>query len=136
IHLSTRAPMDWARSLHAHHARRLTGLRQTGSAEDLAAGLVRWPMAALTDMTIPGTTVTATDIATLAGQPFGIAQPFVDFLRLSPHLIARLSPVPHLHRSDPAITDRMMALNRSDLNDDALEQAKRAILNRPAKASA
>ena len=136
IHLSLREQSAWARSLHAHHVRRLTGPRMTDSADDLAAALARWPLRDLARMTIPGATVSATDIAALAGRTFGIAQPFVNFLRLPAATLDRLSPVPHLHRSDPAVTDRMLALNRSALDDDGLEQAKRAFLAQPERASA
>ncbi|MDO5612013.1 MAG: hypothetical protein Q4G14_02075 [Paracoccus sp. (in: a-proteobacteria)] len=129
IHLSLRDQADWARSIHAHHARRLSGPRMTASPADLAADLARWPLAQrAATLTVPGATVMATDIATLAAERFGIAQPFVDFLRLPPGAHDRLTQVPHLHRSDHALTGRMLELNRSALGGDALAQAKRALL--------
>ena len=129
IYLSLRDQQDWARSVHAHHARRLSGLRLTDGVDQMTAALARFPLAQQAALTVPGATVLAADIATFAAQPFGIAQPFVDFLRLPPDAVARLTPVQYLHRTDPALTDQVMALNRSALDDAALEQAKRALLN-------
>ncbi|MDO5630654.1 MAG: hypothetical protein Q4G22_02330 [Paracoccus sp. (in: a-proteobacteria)] len=136
IHLSLRDQTAWARSIHAHHARRLNGPRMTASAADLATELARWPLAQRAALTIPGATVTATDIATLAGERWGIAQPFVDFLHLPAAALDQLTPVPHLHRSDHALTDRMLELNRSLLDADALAQSKRALLSPTGKMSA
>ena len=129
VYLSLRDQQDWARSVHAHHARRLTGLRLTDDVDKMHAALGRFPLAERAALAVPGATVMTADIATLSPQPFGIAQPFVDFLRLPPDALRQLVPVQYLHRTDPALTDEVMALNRSTLDDAAWEQAKRALLN-------
>ena len=100
-----------------------------GAPSAIATAMDGFPLAQQAARSVPGATIVAADIATFAAQPFGIAQPFVDFLRLPPDQVARLTPVQYLHRTDPALTDQVMALNRSALDDAALEQAKRALLN-------
>lgn len=132
VYLSLRDQGEWARSVHAHLARKPAGPRITLGADAFADRLAPHPLARIADgiaAALPGTPVIAQDIADLSGERFGIAQPFVDFLRLPPAALDRLPPVPHLHRApDPAITAQLIGLNRSPLTGEALAAAKRDLL--------
>ena len=133
VYLSLRAQDDWARSLYAHTALKRHGVRVTEDQPGFAARLGRVPLAdraAAIAAALPGCRVLIRDIADLADAPFGVAQPFVDFLRLPDADLARLERPLHLHRSaDPALVDRMVALNRSDLDAAGLAAAKQGLMD-------
>ena len=129
LYLSLRPQAQWLRSLHSHLALKDVRLR-----DDLAQFSARFP-GTITDevpriaAALPGLRILTRDIATLAQAPFGIAQPFVDFLDLPPDDLARLVPPGHVYRSaDPALVDQLIDLNRSRLDAEALRAAKQQLI--------
>ena len=130
--LTTRSTQDWAVSIHAHLARKPSAVRLAEDRDSFVARLA----AHGTDTTLttlaralPDLDIRLHDMADLATAPHGLAQPFMDFLHLSAAEQASLQPVGHENRAPaPEVTDRLVALNRSDLGDEALADAKRALL--------
>lgn len=132
LSLSMRATPDWAQSVHAHLVRKLTRVRMTEDATSFTARLIA---------NGPETTVAAIRAAhpdlhlqldrmdDLLPQRHGLGQPFVDFLDLPQGEQARLTPAGHHLRGQSAqMTERLLQLNRSDLDDDALAAAKKSLL--------
>lgn len=128
--LTTRAPQDWATSIHAHLARKIRAVRLTEDRDSFTARLTRNGFArtlAAIRAELPDLDLHVNEMETLIDQPFGLAQVFVDFLNLPDNRMLR--PATHRHRSPaPELIDRLIALNRSDLDEDALATAKQALL--------
>ena len=140
VYLSRRPRDAWIDSVHAHHLRRTEGPRMTMDRAEFATSMPAIDLAdeaqAIT-AAIPDTHVLGHDITALADARFGIAQPFVDFLRLPDAALAKLGPVPHLHRAaDAQVNDQLLALNRGGLDDAALAAAKAALLDTAGQARA
>ncbi|TRW97571.1 hypothetical protein FNJ84_08690 [Paracoccus sp. M683] len=130
VYLSQRQPQDWLRSVHSHLALK----SRIRLREDLDQFTARLGQLSLADQArhiaaaLPVRVITH-DIATLAEAPFGIAQPFVDFLNLPAAALARLTPVGHVYRSAaPELVAALIALNNSALDGDALVAAKQALI--------
>lgn len=134
--LATRAPQDWAISIHAHLARKIRAIRLTEDRDSFTARLIRngveQTLAAIR-AELPDLDLHVNEMETLIDQPFGLAQVFVDFLNLPDNRMLR--PATHKHRSPaPEVIDHLIALNRSDLDEDALAAAKQSLLrDAPAK---
>lgn len=130
--LTTRGTPDWATSIHAHLARKLSAVRLTEHRDSFVPRLAAHgfdPTITGLRLALPDLDIRLHDMADLAAAPCGLAQPFVDFLPLSVAERAELQPTIHENRAPvPEITDRLIALNRSDLDDEALWDAKRAML--------
>ncbi|NHF72633.1 hypothetical protein [Paracoccus xiamenensis] len=131
LYLSLRPHQQWLRSIHSHKALKDPGLR-----DDLDRFCERFGASSITEeaqriaAALPETQVITRDIQTLAGAPFGIAQPFVDFLDLPPDALAQLTPPGHVYRSaDPALVGQLIALNRSGLNREALAAARQRLIH-------
>lgn len=67
----------------------------------------------------------------IAGAEFGPATPLLDLIGLPRGRRARLEPPRHMNRRrDPEVMRELLALNRSDLDKEALKAAKEALLAR------
>ncbi|RNF33588.1 hypothetical protein [Paracoccus methylarcula] len=130
VWLTTRDPQDWAISIHAHLARKIRAVRLTEDRDNFSARLAgngfERTLTAI-PAALPDLDLQVNGMEALADQPFGLAQVFVDFLNLPDNRMLR--PATHHHRSPaPELIDRLIALNRSDLDEDALAAAKQAML--------
>lgn len=133
--LTTRHTHHWAVSIHAHLARKIRAVRLTEDRDSFVARLTRngfeHTLAAIR-AALPDLDLQVNGMETLADQPFGLAQVFVDFLSLPDDRI--LHPLTHRHRSPaPDLIERLIELNRGDLDEDALAAAKQALLAMPDK---
>lgn len=140
LYLSLRGQSDWEASIWAHLVRKLGAVRMTTPLPRMRKALRRSHLRAETDRiaaVLPkGVRLITHDMSDLSDQPFGTAQPFVDFL--SPRAIPREAwqPTPAQHHAPPRdVTNQLFALNRSDLDDDALIEAKRAVLEAAGQAA-
>ncbi|QDC10968.1 hypothetical protein FHY55_17780 [Oceanicola sp. D3] len=67
----------------------------------------------------------------LAEAEFGPATPLLDLIGLPEARRAKLKPPRHMNqRRDPEVLEALLELNRSDLDKEALKQAKEALLGR------
>lgn len=132
VYLSMRAQPGWVRSLYAHFAAKPEQPRLTEDFGRFAARFTHLSLEREADRIVnalPDCPVSVQNIETLSNARFGIAQPFVDFLDLPEGRLSQFSPVEHRHRSaDPALVSELVALNRSDLDAEALAQAKRDLI--------
>ncbi|SIS86492.1 hypothetical protein [Phaeovulum vinaykumarii] len=140
VHLSLRDQAAWEESVWAHQVRKTAQI--VPFTEDLApfrARLSRVPLAeqvARLQKGVRGVHFDIRDLAALSAAPFGPAQPFVDFLRLSRAQMAEFAlPVPANAAPPRAVTEQLLELNRTLTDDRALAQAKRALLAGPAPAA-
>lgn len=132
VSLSMRQTPDWARSVHSHLVRKLTRVRLTEDEGSFTARLIangpERTIAAIRDAH-PDLNLQLDRMEDMLPQRHGLGQPFVDFLGLSERDQAQLAPAGHHLRGQPAnVTERLLHLNRSDLDDDALAAAKKALL--------
>lgn len=125
---STRAPAAWLRSTYKHNLR--TSRLTVDEAKYNAAHAAAADLEAVTDavaQAVTGTVLTA-DLKDLTG-PNGPAQPLIDLMDLPDHLLRKLQPHPQQNigpRNN--MIDGLLALNRSDMSDDALSAAKADLL--------
>ncbi|MFV0410187.1 MAG: hypothetical protein ACK5LJ_10980 [Paracoccus sp. (in: a-proteobacteria)] len=130
IYLSLRPHQQWVRSIHSHLALKNIRLR-----DDLEQFAAQMSQTSITDEAqriidaLPAARVITHDIGRLNDEPFGIAQPFVDFLGLPAANLARLTLPRHVYRSaDPALVARLIELNRSKLDSASLAHAKKDLI--------
>lgn len=131
LHFSLRDQAEWVNSVYSHQVRKQSKVRLTEDRDRFTARLMACRLedqVAAIRAALPDIPITASDLAQAEGV-FGPAQPFVAFLRLPPVVTARLSP-PHrlMVAPDRELLARMLELNRSDLPDEALAAAKKALL--------
>ncbi|MGJ8611804.1 MAG: hypothetical protein ACSHWY_11955 [Octadecabacter sp.] len=127
---TTRAPDAWLHSTYKHNLRtsRLT-MDAAEYAETFRAAADLNGAAQAVAAAVTGAVYTV-DIADLTGVE-GPAQPLIDLIDLPPHRRAALTPHPvqNIGPHDGVIAD-FLALNRSDLTDDALRAAKKDLLGK------
>jgi hypothetical protein len=132
VYFSTRAHDDWVRSVWGHQARKRRNVRITDDLETFRARLSKVSLhdqLARIRAALPDLHIVSEDIDALAGAPFGVAQPFVDFLRLPPAKLAEFTPPPRANQGPGlALAEQLIELNRSDLDPDALHAAKDALI--------
>ncbi len=132
VYFSTRNHEDWVRSVWGHQARKRRNVRITDDLDTFQARLSKVTLQeqfARIQTALPNLTITSADIDALADKPFGVAQPFVDFLALPQAKIAEFTPAPRANQGPGlALAEQMIELNRSDLGPDALHAAKDALI--------
>ena len=130
---TTRAPEAWLQSAWAEHVKSSrmeldfdTFVAANPAAADFA------PVIAATRKAVKSPVETAR-LEDIAGGEFGPATPLIDMMDLPGWRRGKLDAPRHLNRRrDPEVLDQLLALNRSDLNQDALQVAKAALLDRGA----
>ncbi len=130
IYLSTRASKPWLKSCHAHHVRHSTLAMDletyiTDQSRDADLGLV---VAQLRFACTPAT-VTASSLEISAQEAQGPVTPLLDLIAAPDTLRAQLQigrPA-NMSLPDHILTD-LLALNRENLDQDALHAAKRALI--------
>lgn len=134
VYFSTRAQAAWGESLWAHQVRKDQLIPFSESLSDFRARLDRVPLAdqlAQLRAALPETQITTHDVADFDTMRFGAGQPFVDFLALPKQVQDQFRPVPRANAAPPhAVTEELLALNRSGLFDLDLSAAKAAVLAR------
>lgn len=130
FHFTTRDPLAWLKSTYKHNLRTSRLVMGPDEYRDTYA-----PAADLTGVTqavaqaVTGTVYTA-DLADLTG-PEGPAQPLIDLIELPDHRRRKLAPHPDANRGpDDGMAAQLLALNRSNLSDDALIAAKADLLGK------
>lgn len=133
-HITTREFSDWAISIHAHLASKLTQVRLTKDRESFINHIMEHgPETTLAEIrkALPDLDLRVEKMEALLRSPMSLAQPFVDFLHLSESEKSQLTPVGHRLRGfAPHIVDELIEMNRSDIDDDTLESAKRSFLKK------
>ncbi|SIN75145.1 hypothetical protein [Vannielia litorea] len=128
---SLRAPGPWLKSAWSEH------VKSSRMTLDFAAFEAANPSAANFASIIAATqarvqsTVTTAWLEKIGTLPFGPATPLLDLMQVSHSRRARLDPTRRLNtRRDPEVTEALLALNRSNLDDAALRAAKDKLLGR------
>ena len=130
FYFSTRGAEDWLASAHAQHLRasRMTlsakafcdRFRGAADLDALAEGIA----AALAPLPVHHCALEQS-----RGRPLGPLDPLLDLLDLPEGLRDRLEPQPPANPAlPPDCAEDLLALNRSDLDDAALREAKRALI--------
>lgn len=131
LHFSLRDQAGWVDSVYSHQVRKQSKVRLTEDRDSFTARLMACRLedqVAAIRAALPDVAVTTSDLSQAEGV-FGPACPFVDFLRLPPEVTAQLLPPRRLMVAPGrAVLARMLELNRSDLADEALAAAKKALL--------
>ena len=130
FHFTTREPQSWLRSTYKHNLRtsrlvmNLAEYTQTyGPAADLA-GVTEAVADAVTG------TVYTIDLADLDG-PLGPARPLIELIELPDHRRRKLAPHPTMNKGpEDGLIDDLLALNRSNLSDEALIASKADLLGK------
>lgn len=128
FHFTTRHPETWLRSTYKHNMR---ASRLTLDWGDYAAKFAfASDLLSVTEDVASAVTGTVFSAALEAlDGPFGPAAPLIDLMELPPHLRKNLMPQPP---QNPSPRDehlpKLLELNRSDLSDDAVMDAKRQLL--------
>ena len=134
LYLSTRAQATWAESLWAHQVRKDQLIPFCETLADFRARLDRVPLSeqlARLRAALPETRIITHDLADFGTMPFGAGQPFVDFLAPPREVQDQFRPVPPTNVAPSrAVTEELLALNRSGLFDLELSAAKAAVLAR------
>lgn len=128
FHFTTRDPDDWLRSTYKHNLRtsRLT-MDPLDYAEKYGASADLKAVVEAVDTATTGT-VQSSDLADLTG-PEGPAEPLIDLIGLPPHRRRKLVAHPSENRGpQDEVLDALLALNRSNLSDFALDAAKTKLL--------
>lgn len=137
LHFTLRDQAAWVASVYGHQLRKQTKVRLTEGRDSFTARLMGCRLdaqVATIRAALPGIHITTSDLDQSDG-PFGPASAFVDFLRLPPDIIARLAPPRRMMVAPGSeVLQQMLDLNRSDLDADALADAKKAVI-RAARAS-
>lgn len=125
LYFSTRAAEQWLQSLWAHE------LRKTRCTLSLEAFAERYQTAA--DFTaiieqvredLPGVVVETRRLEELANQPYGPAQPFVDFIQSMREKVLPFETTKPVNQSpNPETLETLLALHRSGLSDEAWRDA-------------
>ncbi len=130
FYFTTRDPESWLKSTYKHNLRtsRLTMDEATYKVTYAPAADLAGVAKAVADA-VTGTVYTI-DIADLTG-PNGPAQPLIDLMELPDYRRRKLVPHP-VENAGPndALLDDLLALNRSNLSDDALNAAKVNLLGK------
>ncbi|MFY0636159.1 MAG: hypothetical protein JXQ91_20280 [Vannielia sp.] len=128
---SLRAPAAWMKSAWGEHVKssRMTlDYDSFATANPAAANFAPIIEATQSRLRSPVQTAWLEEMADL---PFGPATPLLDLMQVPAARRDRLDAARHMnpHR-DPAVLDALLALNRSDMDDDALRAAKDRLLGR------
>jgi len=128
FHFTTRSAQSWLRSTYKHNLRtlRLTMDEAEYTERFAPAADLDGVVDAVKDA-VTGTVLRARleDLTT----PIGPAQPLVDLINLPDHRLKHLKPHKPLNLGpDDAVIAQLLALNRSDLDDDAVVNAKRTLV--------
>lgn len=130
FHFSTRQPAKWLHSTYKHNLRTL---RLNMDADEYAHTF--GPAADLDGVTVTVAkavtgTVYSMDVADMT-EPEGPARPLIDLMGLPPYRRSRLAAHPNVNIGpDDALIDELLALNRSNLSDDAVIAAKADLLQK------
>lgn len=129
--MTTRAPDPWLDSAWAEH------VKASRMVHDLDAFRARFAPAAdlggmverLREAVAPHRVVVAA-LEDIKDAPLGPAQPLIDLLQMPPQRYAQIVPVETRNaRLAPEVLAEMLRLNRSELDQEALLDAKKAVLN-------
>lgn len=126
---STRAAAPWLASCHAQHldAMRMT-LDVTAYARTYCASADLDTVVAHIASVVAPHQVHTTALEDSSARPLGPLDPILDILTLPPEVRTALTPHPPANPMPPqAVLDRLLELNRLDLSDDALRDAKRIL---------
>lgn len=127
---TTRSAEPWLRSCYAQHLRATRMVwdesdylkrMKTSSEHDKILDLVK--------REVPEHAVLDAALEDYANRPLGIAEALLDHLEIGGTRRASLVPSPARNAALPdAVKAELLALNRSDLDDDALRKAKRTLI--------
>lgn len=134
---SMRLPEPWLRSAYWEHVKASRMVLDFDDYADRYRGSTDLPAIVNDIITeVAPCKVEAFWLEDCADLPLGPATPILDLMRLTPERRAQLKPAP---RSNVALGDavltELLALNRSDLDPDALLAAKKAVLARAGQSS-
>ncbi|PJE29082.1 hypothetical protein SAMN06297129_1043 [Pseudooceanicola antarcticus] len=131
LYLSTRAPEAWVRSCHHHHLR-VARMRDDaasyaaaqGDATDLRA------MARRIARALPEVTLATRALEETSDLPHGPLTPLLDLAGVPGEIRDRIPALPPANASLRGLADQFLALNRSELDREALKEAKKALIRK------